>query len=1034
MCPITEPTRCKEPPRKRFRTHKDINHFLQKTEEIEIVDASPKHLLSETPEDQDAEYETQSLAPQVDERYSIKKNKPFMCERCDEEFDGMASWRQHCRNLHGDQKYYKCNVCGKLFSHPSSRNIHLRLHSGEKPYECTTCGKRFRVSSHLKDHIRVHTGERPYVCDICQKGFKQSSDLKKHRRTHTLDKPFKCPFCASAFTRSHHCRGHINSVHKFFRCAICSAMFTTEEAFSKHKEMHPEGEANKEEDVLNGEGINTKQVQQHPTSTKNHQPAQGVPPEKTEDSLQVCHDACTPYPPEARPGKTVYASSHSHESMVLAEFMAKMAACRSAHDRNITSRKDALLKKPEASSLQYENIPHQSARKEEENPQRLESEPLLFRPPLRRYSLQDHQRHFKVMKTQQWLETEGEPNTLGQDYRRQRTAPGVHPQDDEDGTRREEAVNREILEVQLKERPASSPLPQSQSTQVCHRVSVIQYHSSSLQVSNQERRTSASGPKSRDRMCDNSLEKDDKPCDDPPKEESELCDDPPKVKGELCDDTPKVDNELGNDPPKVEGELCDDPPKSDKLCNDPPNQNKVCDKRKGDIQLCDTPSKRQEEQGSDTLEEKAESTDSKLKGTPLMSGYNEPFVPANDRAFTEHLHLAPIHISPYGSYGVSRQFIKQPFGFQRHLPDGPFPMYTPGMPLPPHRGFMDTMYMVPHQTMYYKDEELKREFLSARYTRLPSDDRSQRPTPANSVEGSLEDRDEQSDGESVEIKTEEEESMDDKSRFIDIAPKPLQKRSRGGVHKESDEADKPHRCPVCKKCFSRASLLKQHSVIHQGNKRFKFKCDVCDKMFRTRSHLRDHVRIHTGERPFKCHICSRAFKQSSDLKKHINLHTGANQFKCEECNLEFRRADALRKHRLGHSDESTFGCEQCGRVFQHISALRQHRTMHSGQSTKPMRSIFRCNYCFKTFSKEESYRSHCEEHKQQREGISHGSLLNCTICCTQLSCEGDLRDHMNIHTGNKPYKCFACGKEFCIAIHLQEHLKIHADMMAHAQG
>lgn len=88
-----------------------------------------------------------------------KRLRMYKCERCNTQYMGLAMLRQHCRDVHGDQKYYKCHVCGKLFSHPSSRNIHLRLHSGEKPYKCSTCGKQFRVSSHLKDHVRVHTGE-----------------------------------------------------------------------------------------------------------------------------------------------------------------------------------------------------------------------------------------------------------------------------------------------------------------------------------------------------------------------------------------------------------------------------------------------------------------------------------------------------------------------------------------------------------------------------------------------------------------------------------------------------------------------------------------------------------------------------------------------------------------------------------------------------------------------------------------------------------------------------------------------------------
>lgn len=74
------------------------------------------------------------------------------------------------------------------------------------------------------------------------------------------------------------------------------------------------------------------------------------------------------------------------------------------------------------------------------------------------------------------------------------------------------------------------------------------------------------------------------------------------------------------------------------------------------------------------------------------------------------------------------------------------------------------------------------------------------------------------------------------------------------VIEQKDSSDSSvHHCEVCNKTFSRSSLLKQHSVIHMGNKRFKFRCEVCGKMFRTRSHLRDHMRIHTGMFTLACY-------------------------------------------------------------------------------------------------------------------------------------------------------------------------------------
>ncbi|CAH1776375.1 unnamed protein product [Owenia fusiformis] len=36
----------------------------------------------------------------------------------------------------------------------------------------------------------------------------------------------------------------------------------------------------------------------------------------------------------------------------------------------------------------------------------------------------------------------------------------------------------------------------------------------------------------------------------------------------------------------------------------------------------------------------------------------------------------------------------------------------------------------------------------------------------------------------------------------------------------------------------------------------------------------------------------------------------------------------------------------------------------------------------------------------------------CRICLKTFSSKGNLKSHMNIHTGDRPYKCNVCGQDF----------------------
>ena len=196
-----------------------------------------------------------------EEKVLTKRKKNNKCKECDRYFLTQALLKSHIKILHqGGQldetefalldetkieKPVICNVCEITVNNQYALSIHQgSVHGFERPWGCQLCGKNFARHLELVNHRRVHSGDKPFQCDICGSRFNQKQNLQTHvRHIHLGERRYECSICKMKFRRKRLLDCHINSKHKFerpYQCRQCSATFVYPEHVRKHEATHRE--------------------------------------------------------------------------------------------------------------------------------------------------------------------------------------------------------------------------------------------------------------------------------------------------------------------------------------------------------------------------------------------------------------------------------------------------------------------------------------------------------------------------------------------------------------------------------------------------------------------------------------------------------------------------------------------------------------------------------------------------------------------------------------------------------------------------
>ncbi|KAG2457421.1 zinc finger protein 729-like [Polypterus senegalus] len=252
-------------------------------------------------------------------------------------------------------------------------------------------------------------------------------------------------------------------------------------------------------------------------------------------------------------------------------------------------------------------------------------------------------------------------------------------------------------------------------------------------------------------------------------------------------------------------------------------------------------------------------------------------------------------------------------------------------------------------------------------------------------------------------------------------------------HENNTEKSKPELVSLNEKGLTSAMVQEEQNVESQNaasSIKRVYQCSTCQKCFSAPSQLQRHCLIHTGQRPFECSFCHRAFRQASHLKAHHHTHRELRALRSGSLHtrltvLKKRIAPPASKGRLCDNLETCSPQDlnelHLPPLVEDILSLDVEKLNTDQQSLIGTAKLGLKSNLIRTCEEE------TPQHQSETEKMSLRMRLHqCCFCFKIFDCPSKLNRHYLSHTGQKPFKCFVCGRKFRQLTHLKRHQQSHS--------